>query len=209
MTAAAELQAEVRELLGHQDPVRQPSAVPTRAEIDTMLAASAGEMRTHLSLRLLYSTGVRLKEVAALRYADFNWAEQTVFVRDGKCSIDRYVIADHVTLKLVQQWRGDAPDDALVLGVGTQGISRRFRKFAVETGLYAKYREQGLSLSPHSFRFAFATHCLENGMDVSVVKALLGHRHLETTRLYLGSAHTERQDECEKTVFPGLNAWFQ
>lgn len=78
-----------------------PFAVPTRPEVQTLLDASRREPGVHLTLRLLYATGVRVGELANWLPGDVHWEDQHIFVRGGKGGVDRYVVVDSESLRLL------------------------------------------------------------------------------------------------------------
>lgn len=185
-TAEAERRAEFLRM-------PRPAAIPTREEVGILLQAATVQPRDYLLMRLLYATGVRVGEVVALRWADVNWDELTIFVRDGKGDKDRYVLVDPTTLRLLAERKGESTPEMTLFGIKARAADKQFRKFARQTGLFQKYGEQGLGLAPHSFRHAFATHSYENGMDVYSLQALLGHEFLSTTYIYIKTARTDER----------------
>ena len=173
-----EVQVEVR-LMGDRLP-----AVPTRADVAAMLLAPDNK-RDALILRILYSTGIRIGELAVLTFADIRYSECSIFVRSGKGDKDRYALGDAHTFELVAEYQGKQKPAARLFTITRRQIQRVFEKWGKVTGLNKKYEAMGRNLSPHSFRHAFATHCYENGMDLFTLKRLLGHDFLDTTQRYI------------------------
>ena len=68
-------------------------------------------------------------------------------------------------------------------------------RLAEEAGILAPYEAQGLTISPHSLRHSFATHCYLNGMKPVDLQHLLGHEDLESTRIYLNIPHSFREQQ--------------
>lgn len=165
----------------------RPAAVPTPTEIDQLLACAQGNARDTLVLRLFYASGLRLTELLNLHYADVLWDESRVFVRDGKDHQDRYAPVDHVTLELLRT-RQATEGGSRIFPLSPMSLKRLVNRYARKSGLYDKYLSQGLGLSAHSLRHAFATHQYENGMALRDVKFLLGHTGYANTELYLKTA---------------------
>lgn len=160
------------------------AAGPTPGEVMTLMdAAQSG--RDRLIVRVLYATGVRLAELLELRREDLDWQEGRAFVRSGKGGKDRYCLLDPQTLEELKLFVGARLEGPLLGLSSATPVEKLVRRLAVVTGIYAKYAALGKTVSPHSFRHAFATHCYLNGMRPGTLKLLLGHSRVETTRLYL------------------------
>lgn len=165
---------------------RQPFAVPLREHVDKLLRAAHEDPDTYLMVRLLYSTGIRISELAGLAAADVGGPNGEILIRALKGDQDRYVVTDAETLRLlqlkVQQHLGS------VFGKNTEQIHKRLKHYLEATGLYAEYAAQGQKFTAHALRHAFATHVYENGLDFGSVKRLLGHSTWENTLIYTRTA---------------------
>ncbi|MBQ7617483.1 MAG: tyrosine-type recombinase/integrase [Desulfovibrio sp.] len=135
---------------------------------------------------LLYGSGLRISEALGLDVQDV--AGKEVIRVQGKGSRERLVPLSDLARQRLAAWqkvRGQMAaldQEALFVGRRGQRLNRREAcritdKLAAGAGLSKK-------VSPHSFRHAFATHLLENGMDLRAVQELLGHRRLATTQHY-------------------------
>lgn len=162
-----------------------PPGTPSYEEIQTLIAA-AYKLRDKIIIRLFYATGLRLAELLNLRCVDIDLQEHRVFVRHGKGDKDRYTLIDPETVRQLQaykpQW--NPGESVFNLRSGT-AVEAMVRKLAQETGIAAPYEAKGQTISPHSLRHSYATHCYLNGMELTSLKRLLGHEKLETTREYL------------------------
>jgi site-specific recombinase XerD len=159
-----------------------------------------------LFLRIIYAGGLRINEIAVpdkpkpkkpktregseepgsqLLFADFEFEEGRLFLRQAKESKDRYTLIDHTTAGLIRDFQKDKGLAAPICTELDSKLRRFITKLAKDTGLDKKYDAQ--SLSPHSFRHAHATHLYQHGMDVSTIKRLLGHAKLEDTAIYVKS----------------------
>lgn len=156
--------------------------VLTRDEIARLLTSTKSS-KHRLLLALAYGTGLRVSEVVNLQVADINLAELTLIVRGGKGNKDRIsVLPDKLTRDLSNLIAGKVANDFVF-------ESERGGKLNTRTAeaVFAKSLRLSKILkraSFHSLRHSFATHLLENGVDVRYVQELLGHADIATTLLY-------------------------
>jgi site-specific recombinase XerD len=133
----------------------------------------------------LYATGLRVAEVTALQLADIDSQRMLIHVRHGKGAKDRYVPLSEALLEhLRRYWKQLRPPHWLFPGTDPdQPLSIR----AVQHVCTRAARKAGLSksVSPHTFRHSFATHLLEAGTDIATIQALMGHRWIGTTMMYV------------------------
>ncbi len=137
--------------------------------------------RNRMIVRLLYAGGMRVAELAGLVYGDVFYDEARVFIRQGKGSKDRYILLDRETADQLRAFQADKPLSELIFDIRERQIANVVKKVGERTGLLEKYKGQGYSLSPHSFRHAYATHLYRNHMDSLGLEKLMGHTDLETT----------------------------
>jgi site-specific recombinase XerD len=135
---------------------------------------------------LLYSTGMRLSEISALRITDIDSKAMRIKVVQGKGAKDRYtVLSPKVLEELRAYWLIYRPKDYLFNGavkgrpLGVRMIQHLVRMALIRIGLQSK------SYTVHTIRHCFATHLLDSGTDLHTVKELLGHSNLNTTMRYL------------------------
>ena len=179
---------------GRQLKFRLDPAVPTPEEVGLLLRVAASiKYSYYVILRLLYASGLRLAELAALRWGDVLWDHCTLFIRCGKGERDRYVLVDSETLRHLRQLRALQKKPGTVIGVKEITVRWMVRRCADASGLYAHYLQRGEGLSTHSLRHAFATHCYENGLDYFILSRLLGHQYVSTTAIYTLSARRQAQ----------------
>ena len=164
-------------------PVKMP-VILEKGEVRRLLAAT-DNLKHKAMLAMTYGSGLRISEVAHLTVGDIDSARMTVLVRQGKCRRDRYTILSTTALDtLVPYLRTYRPVSWLFPGViagrpiTTSTIGAVMRHAKKRAGITKR-------VSVHSLRHAFATHLLEDGTDVRSVQALLGHRSLKTTIIYL------------------------
>jgi tyrosine recombinase XerC len=153
----------------------------------TMEAEGEGEKMARAILELLYSTGIRLRELVGLDIADLNTAERLLRVR-GKGKKERIVPVGRMAVSAVQDYlagmkesRGRA-DGPIFSGRGGKRTSPRTVERIVKKWLG---KVSTLSkLSPHVVRHSFATHLLDRGAELRAVQKLLGHSSLRSTEIY-------------------------
>lgn len=137
-------------------------------------------------LMLLYSTGMRVSEIANCRIADIDSPNMRIKVVQGKGAKDRYtIISQQVLLELRAYYLIYRPQEYLFNGprVGSRysvrSVQHLMQKALITAGL------QNKSYTIHTIRHSFATHLLDAGTDLYTIKELLGHRNLQTTMNYL------------------------
>lgn len=153
----------------------------------TSLAGRTDEARRRDTaiMELFYASGMRRAEVAGVRLADVDLAERTIRVT-GKGNKERTVVINRTAAAAIEAYlrvRPRTADPALFLGRGGKGLTpkhvwRIFRAIYQISGI-AKHA------TPHTLRHSFATHLVENGVDLETVRELLGHESLATTGVYL------------------------
>jgi len=165
----------------------------TGEEITTFLesldTATAQGMKDRTLFELIYSSGLRVSEAAALKVGDIDFDRREMIVR-GKGSRDRAVPFLQVTREFLLAFLGkriDEPDAWVFAGsrgrntgdhMKGMSISERFRV------LLRKFDMDKPEISTHSIRHSTATHLLENGASIRHVQELLGHKCIETTVRY-------------------------
>ncbi|MEM6692501.1 MAG: site-specific tyrosine recombinase/integron integrase [Planctomycetota bacterium] len=159
--------------------------VLSKSEVQRMIEA-ARSFRDKLLLSVLYSTGLRVSEVACLRLSDFDFERKQIRVRQGKGQKDRYVmLADELRPLMRALWKHTRGEGYLFPSEG----QRSDKHLSTRTIERVVVRARGLAgiskkATPHSFRHSFATHLIESGTDIRFIQKLLGHTNLETTSLY-------------------------
>ena len=134
-----------------------------------------------------YSAGLRVSEAVSLEVTDIDSDRMQIFVRNAKGKKDRYVMLSPVLLDILRNYIGECkprPKKYLFEGTvpGEALSSRSAQKIFLEAKQRAGLKKE---LSFHSLRHSFATHLLENGVDIKYIKDLLGHFSITTTNRYL------------------------
>jgi integrase/recombinase XerD len=175
--------------------LKEPQKLPpvlSPGEIKRVLTM-ATSLKARAMLTLAYGCGLRAGEVVRLRAGDIDSEQMIIRVVQSKGRKDRHVMLPPEILDLLRQWWKARPSkrDADVAPeqrwlfpgrvdhqpVTTRQFGRLFKQAAKAAGLRK-------TLSLHSLRHSFATHLLEDGKDIRVIQALLGHSKPETTARY-------------------------
>jgi len=162
-------------------------------EITKLLDAPAKnsweEKRDKAILEMLYSSGLRVSELAGLNHDDLDFFGGLVRVR-GKGKKERIVPVGQAALKSLRAyWDMKAPREIasaikkplFISRIGSRLTDRSVRRMILK---YVKRTGLGKEISPHTFRHSFATHMLDRGADLRSVQELLGHANLSTTQIY-------------------------
>jgi integrase/recombinase XerD len=167
--------------------VRTPKAekklpvVLSREEVRGLLGALENP-RHRLLASMLYATGLRVSECAALKVGDLDLAERVGWVRKGKGAKDRLLVLPESLLGPLQRHlkRHDSP----WLFPGHNG--NHIHPSAIQKTISAAAKRAGIPkpVTPHTLRHSFATHLLEAGTDIRKIQELLGHANLSTTQRY-------------------------
>jgi integrase/recombinase XerD len=160
-----------------------PSVLSQEEVVRLLNAAPAG--RDRVMLQVAYGCGLRLEELLHLRVPDIDSSRMVIHVRQGKGAKDRLVPLSQCLLEeLRTYWRQCRPRTWLFPGripgapLTDGGAQSRLRHALKRAGL-------NKPCSMHTLRHSYATHLLEAGVDVLVLKALMGHSSLQTTARYL------------------------
>ncbi len=157
--------------------------VPTRDEILRM--SNATNNRKHrTAILLLYAAGLRVSELVQLRNGDLNLDRLTLFVRQAKRKKDRHTLLSAALVGDLAWVSGNhSPGDWLFQSArGGRWSVRSVQHVVSSCGAKAEVPKR---VTPHSLRHAFATHLLENGVDLLIIQGLLGHSKLSTTTRYI------------------------
>ena len=180
------------EVMAKMQPVHLPRKLPvilSREEVSRLIAA-AGNLKHQTALAVAYGTGLRVNEVVALKVGDIDSQRMTLRVEQGKGRKDRYAMLSPVLLERLRVWWRVARAQGKMLDGGWlfpgQNPVRALSARQLNRAIHAAAAEAGIEkrISMHSLRHAFATHLLEQKVDIRLIQVLLGHKKLETTALY-------------------------
>jgi integrase/recombinase XerD len=154
------------------------------------LSSPQGE-RNRAIIELLYSCGLRVSELTALKISDLFFDEDFIKVT-GKGNKQRFVPIGALTQKYINlykdhvrvQMKIETPfNDTLFLNRRGKQLSRAMIFTIVKKA--AEEADIQKNISPHTFRHSFATHLLENGADLRAIQMMLGHQSITTTEIYM------------------------
>src|SRR6202051_3362389 len=162
---------------------RKIPVVLSPEEVARFLEAAPG-IKYKAALSVAYGAGLRVSEVVSLKVSDIDSQRMMLRVEQGKGRKDRHAMLSPVLLGLLRDWyRIGRPQGWLFPGQNPVApMSTRQLTRACHAA--AQMAEITKRVSPHTLRHSFATHLLEQGIDVRVIQVLLGHVKLETTALY-------------------------
>ena len=168
-------------------PPKQEKKLPvvlTREEVKGMIDA-ASNPKHRLLVKFLYSAGLRISECLNLRVNDVDLESMVGIVRRGKGKKDRMFIISEKLAEDLEEYiikNNLAPEDYIFPGKNSSRMSERaaqkiIAQLAKKAGITKK-------VTPHTLRHSFATHLLEQGVDIRKIQELLGHANLSTTQIY-------------------------
>jgi len=162
---------------------RKIPTVLTRSETKKLLD-SLNNRKSKLMISLLYACGFRVSELINLKISDLDFIEKTGYVRQAKGKKDRifnipsFLIEDMKKHSEIQKNSGEE-----YFFTGSKGplTERNIQKIVKNTT-----KKSGINkdVHPHTLRHSFATHLLENNIDIRKIQELLGHADLSTTQIY-------------------------
>ena len=168
---------------------------------DIMTEMQVGRLfKSDLSLKercvvgLLYGTGMRISEVCNLKITDIDSANHRIKVVQGKGSKDRFTLLPPTLLSQLRAYylESGRPKEYLFTSTQTQkAMHVRSMQVVVNSAMEKAGFESG-RFTAHTLRHSFATHMLNQGSNIHVIKTLLGHSKLETTMIYLHLQHHTR-----------------
>ena len=178
--------------LKKMSPVRKEQKLPQVLSVEevTRLLTAAGNLKHRAALSVAYGAGLRASEVTHLKIVDIDSERMILRVEQGKGRRDRYAMLSPSLLELLRAWWRQAhaagkmlpngwlfPGQNPVNPLSTRQLNRAC-KLAAETA------ELDRRISMHTLRHSFATHLLEQKVDIRVIQVLLGHQKLENTARY-------------------------
>ena len=180
------------EALKRMSRVRKPQKLPQVLSVEEVerLLAGASNPKHRAALAVAYGTGLRASEVVHLKIADIDSKRMIVRVVQGKGRRDRYAMLSPSLLEILRDWwrHGHAQGKMLQGGWLFPGFNPinplSTRQLNHVCHLAARAAGIDKRVSMHTLRHSFATHLLENKVDIRVIQVLLGHRKLNTTARY-------------------------
>lgn len=188
----------VRKLRTQPIPTSLPKVL-SRDEVRRLLAAT-NSLKYKAAFSVAYGAGLRISEVVNLKVSDIDSQCKRLRVEQGKGKKDRYAQLSPVLLATLRDWWREGKRQRKVLDNGwlfpgqnpvnplsARQLSRTFKTVATQADLDPKY-------SMHALRHSYATHLLEDKVDIRIIQTLLGHRKIETTTRYTQVANSVLQE---------------
>jgi site-specific recombinase XerD len=180
------------EVMAKTSSVRVPQTLPvvlSRDEVARLIGAVTN-LKHQTALTVAYGAGLRAGEVIALKVSDIDSQRMTLRVEQGKGRKDRYAMLSPLLLERLRAWWRVAHAQGKIFHKGwlfpgldpMDPLTARQLNRAIRAGADAAGIDKRVSM--HSLRHAFATHLLEQKVDIRVIQVLLGHKKLETTSSY-------------------------
>jgi site-specific recombinase XerD len=173
-----------------RNPRKLPEVLSIEEAARLLGAASGIKHKAALGVGVAYGAGLRVSEVAHLKIDDIDSTRMLIRVEQGKGRKDRNAMLSPQLLELLRLWWREGKRRGVMLPHGwlfpgrscTDPISsRQLHRAVQEAADAAGIRKR---VSPHTLRHSFATHLLEQDVDIRVIQVLLGHSKLDTTALY-------------------------
>jgi len=174
------------DIVNHTQFVREPRKLPvvlSPQEVARFLDAAPG-LKYKAALSVAYGAGLRVSEVVALKVTDIDSKRMVIRIEQGKGHKDRYVMLSPHLLELLRAWYKAAHPQGWLFPGQNPVSPMSTRQLTRACHAAAHMAEIGKRVSPHTLRHSFATHLLEQNIDVRVIQVLLGHAKLDTTALY-------------------------
>jgi site-specific recombinase XerD len=173
-------------IIEHTAFIHEPRKLPvvlSPEEVARILDAAPG-LKYKAALSVAYGAGLRVSEVVALKVSDIDSKRMVIRIEQGKGRKDRYVMLSPHLLELLRAWyKAARPQGWLFPGQNrVNPLTTRQLNRACQTA--AHMADIKKRVSPHTLRHSFATHLLEQNIDIRVIQVLLGHAKLDTTALY-------------------------
>mgnify|MGYP006397337223 FL=1 len=168
---------------------RKLPVVLSRDEVTRLLNATTC-LKHQVALSVAYGAGLRVAEVSMLKVRDIDSERMLLRVERGKGGQYRNAMLPADLLKLLRQWWKLGHEQGVMHRDGWLFPGQHYLKPISTRQLYrvvveaAQSAEIAKRVGPHTLRHSFATHLLEDGIDIRIIQALLGHAKLENTAFY-------------------------
>jgi len=142
-------------------------------------------LKHRVMLALIYSAGLRSAEMSKLEISDVDFERKTIHIKQSKYKKDRIVpLSDYIAVGLKRYLKVEKPNNWLFNG---RFIDKRYSGAGLSWVMREALKESNIQkkVNLHSLRHSYATHLLEDGVNIVMIKELLGHATIATTMIYL------------------------
>src|SRR6202142_1446243 len=174
------------DLAKHLSFMREPRKVPvvlSPEEVARFLEA-APSIKYKAALSVAYGAGLRVSEVVLLKVSDIDSERMMLRVEQGKGRKGRHAMLSSMLLELLRDWYRFARPQGWLFPGQNPANPMTTRQLTRACHAAAHMAEITKRVTPHTLRHSFATHLLEQNIDIRVIQVLLGHAKLDTTALY-------------------------
>ncbi len=143
-------------------------------------------LKHRTALMVCYGAGLRVSDVVKLTPADIDAERMTIRIQQGKGHKDRHALLSPKVLDTLRFWQQKMPPNAPWLFPSGWGKGKHIGIGTLQKACRRAREQSGIpkAITVHTLRHSFATHLLENGCNIRVIQALLGHKRIDTTAHY-------------------------
>lgn len=161
----------------------------TKEEVNSLFE-SISYLKHKAILMTIYSGGLRVSEVVNLRISDIMSKEMKIRIRNGKRNKERYTLISHKNLEILREYwhkfgyKDYKPNDYLFISRQTK---KPLKVRGIQLVMNNAIKKAGITRTAtiHTLRHSFATHLMNDGVNLRTIQALLGHSNIKTTSIYL------------------------
>ncbi|OHD13058.1 MAG: hypothetical protein A2086_03980 [Spirochaetes bacterium GWD1_27_9] len=157
------------------------------------LLAQVKNNNHYLIISVLYGSGLRVSEVVKLKICHLDLENLKIIIKEGKGKKDRItILSQKLVDKIKKLIEGRSPKEYLFKTISNKQYNIR----TVQQIFYNALKKTNITkkVSCHSLRHSFATHLIESGVDIRIIKKLLGHKSIKTTMIYLNLSENIKID---------------
>lgn len=157
--------------------------VLSRSEVSSMIEKT-DNIKHKLMIIILYTAGLRVNELVNLKINDIDYRRQLIMVAAGKGNKDRVTVLANEVIKILDLYLLEYKPLKYIFETYSAGKKITVRTVQIAIQRAAAKAVISKRVSAHTLRHSFATHHLENNVNIRYIQAMLGHSRLETTQIY-------------------------